>query len=45
MQQYADIYSLQNYSTCSWTSPGQTTQEGSSGTSSMTGTGGCGYDF
>jgi len=76
MQQYADIYLLQNYSTCfgcqhpssgvlktvpaaSGTGnttctcnatplpspPDQTTLEGSSATSSMTCTGGCGYSF
>ena len=69
MQQYADIYSLQNYSTgfgCHSThhqeyqklypqppvkvillvppDPSYVT-EGSSGTSSMTCTGGCGYSF
>ena len=50
MQQYADIYLLQNYSTCfgchsTHHSPDQTTLEGSSGTSSLTCTGGCGYSF
>jgi len=42
MQQYADIYLLQSYSTC-FGCPDQTTLEGGSGTSSMTCTGGCGY--
>jgi len=46
MQQYADIYSLQNYSKrLAQTSPDQTMLEGSSGTSGMTCTGGCGYSF
>jgi len=56
MQQFADIYLLQSYSTyfgvsqhsrvrLAQTSPDQTTLEGSSGTSSMTCIGGCGYSF
>ena len=48
MQQYADIYSLQNNSSrtrLAQTSPDQTTLEGSSGTNSMTCTGGCGYSL
>jgi len=52
MQQYADIYLLQIHSTCF--APGTTTSlqrglkatlEGSSCTSIMTCTGGCGYSF
>jgi len=48
MQPYADIYSLQNYSTCfgcrsTHHSPDQTTVEGSNGTSIMTCTRGCVY--
>ena len=57
IQQYADIYSLQNYPTCFGCGhttctatplqlrPDQTTLEGSGGTSNMTCTGGCGYSF
>jgi len=53
MQQYADIYLLQSHSTL-WfvrivrlaqNSPDQATLEGSSCTSIMTCTGGCGYSF
>jgi len=42
MQQYADIYLLQSRSTCS---PDQATLEGSSCTSIMICTGGCGYSY
>jgi len=51
MQQYADIYLLQRHSDRDWfvrlaqTSPDQATLEGSSCTSIMTRTGGCGYSF
>jgi len=55
MQQCADIYLLQSHSTCfgchstgiseSYTSPDQTTLEGSSCTSDMTYTRGSGYSF
>jgi len=47
MQKYADIYSLLFPSNVVWSGlrPDQTTLEGSSGTSSMTCTGGYGYSF
>ena len=50
MQQSADIYLLQNHSTCfgyhrTHHSPDLATLEGSSYTDIMTCTGGCGYSF
>ena len=50
MQQYAYIYLLQSHSTCFGTATSlrrglQATVEGSSCTSIMTCTGGCGYSF
>jgi len=45
MQQYADIYLLQSHSNFSPTWPDRATLEGSSCTSIMTCTGGCGYSF
>jgi len=55
MQQYADIYLLQSYSTCFgchsthyleyWTNQSRSGHVGGEYTSIMTYTGGCGYSF